>query len=69
MSHNVIKTSLLWEFPMCANIVNRLLKILNKKGKVMFQSPIDMTVGILSTSNITMQNPVIHFLFVNHCCN
>ena len=32
---------------MCANIVNRLLKISNQKGKVMFQSPIDMIVGLL----------------------
>ena len=53
---------------MCANIVNRLLKMLNQKGKVMFQSPIDMTVGILSTSKKHFikferaQNPSIHVM-------
>ena len=68
MSHNVVTTSLLWEFPMCANIINRFLKMLNKKGKVVFQSPIDMTVSILSTSNIKMQNPVIQLFSVIHLC-
>lgn len=53
---------------MCANIVNRLLKMLNQKGKVMFQSPIDMTVGILSTSKKHFikferaQHPSIHVM-------
>ena len=61
MSHNVVKTSLLWEFPMCAYIINRFVKMLNQKGKVMFRSPVDMTVGILSTSNIAMQNPLLIF--------
>ena len=69
MSHNVIKTSLLWEFPVCANMIAHFLNDLNKKGKGIFKKITTKVSDVLMSNTWKCYNPAkMHDSNTNACC-